>query len=223
MKKSRVRYLILMVCGVVVPSFLCSGLAQTPAGQNGVAKAPGIIRIGVALPTVGMGPGPAIDGASEGVRGIVMKYLGGPSFEIVPLIAQLPVLIQAEGRQKECDFIIYSALGAKLKGGSGLGFLKGAAQLSNVIPMLGAARGAANTIAGAAAAGSVLSGIAAAASMVKAKSEVSFEYRLIAVGNATPLLSDVVKTKATQDGEDVISALLEKAAGALVNTILSKK
>jgi hypothetical protein len=94
--------------------------------------------------------------------------------------------------------------------------------MSNVIPLLGAAHGVAGTIAGSAA-GSVLSGVAAAASMVKAKSEVSFEYRLIAGGSPSPVLSDVVKTKATQDGEDMISALTEKAAGAMVNTILSKK
>jgi hypothetical protein len=222
MKRSLVRHFILMVCGVVVPSSFCWVVAQTAAGQNGSAKAPGIIRIGVASPTVQMGPAPAVDGASEGVRGVLMKYLAGPSFEIVPLTAQLPVQIEAEGRQKECDFVIDSALSAKRNGGSGLGFLRGVSQMSNVIPMLGAAHGAVGTIAGAAA-GTVLSGVAGAASMVKAKSEVSFEYRLIAGGNSTPVLSDVVKTKATQDGEDVISALVEKAAGAVINAILSKK
>ncbi len=221
MKKSLMRYFTLMICGVIVPSCLSQVLAQSVAGQNGSAKAPGIVRIGVALPTVQMGPAPAVDGASEGVRGVVMKYLAGPSFEIVPLTAQLPVQIEAEGRQRECDFVLYLALSAKQKGRSGLGFLRGAAQMSNVIPMLGAVHGAAGTIAGAAA-GTVLSGVAGAASMVKAKSEVSFEYRVIAVGSSAPVLSDAVKTNATQDGEDVITGLVEKAAGAMVNRILNK-
>ena len=44
-----------------------------------------------------------------------------------------------------------------------------------------------------------------------------------AANDSYPFLSDVVKTKATQDGEDVISALIEKAAGAMVNTIISNK
>ncbi len=222
MKKSLVRYFLLMICGIVVPSFFCSAHAQTAAGQNGSAKAPGIIRIGVALPTVQMGPGPAIDGASEGVRGVVMTYLTGPSFEIVPLAGRLPVQIEAEGRQKGCDFVISSVLSAKLKGIAGLGLLRGVSRVSNVIPMVGVARSAAGAIAGAAA-GTVLSEIAAAASMVKAKSEISLEYKLIAVGSPLPILSDVVKTKANQDGEDVISGLVENAAGAMVNTILSKK
>ncbi len=221
MKKSLVRYFIVMVCGVVVFSCLCQVLAQTAAGQNGSAKSPGIIRIGVALPTVQMGPGPAVDGASDGIRGLMMKYLAGPSFDIVPVTAQLPVQIEAEARQRECDFVLYLALSAKQKGGSGLGFLRGAAQMANVIPMLGAAHGAVGTIAGAAA-GTVLSGVAGAASMVKAKSEVSFEYRLMAVGSPAPVLSDAVKTNATHDGEDVITALVEKAAGAVVNTILRR-
>ena len=222
MIKTLGRYLISIVCGIVVPSCLNWAHAQTAANQNGSAKAPGIIRIGVALPSLRMGPAPAVAGASEGVRDTFMKYLAGASFEIVPLTALLPVQIEAEGRQRECDFVICSALSAKQKGGAGLGFLKGVSQMSNVIPMLGAARGAAGTIAGAAA-GAVLSGVAGAASMVKAKSEISFEYRLIAAGSSAPVLSDVVKTKATQDGEDVITAFVEKAAGAVVNTILSKK
>ncbi len=222
MKKSMVHYVVSVVCGVVLLSCLCCAFAQTLTGQNSNAKAPGMVRIGVALPRLQMGPAPAVGGASEGVHGILMKYLAGPSFEIVALTAQLPVQIEAEGRQTECDFVIYTALSAKQKSGSGLGFLRGVSQMSNVIPMMGAARGAAGTIAGAAA-GTVLSGVAGAASMVKAKSEISFEYRLIAVGSSVPVLSDVVRTKATQDGEDVISALVEKAAGAMVNTILSNK
>ncbi len=222
MKKSIARYFLSLAGLIVVLSSWCSVLAQTAAGQNGSAKAPGIIRIGVAPPTVQMGAAPAVDGASDGVRAVMMKYLAGPSFEIVPLTAQLPVQIDAEGRQKECDFVIYSALSAKQKGSSGLGFLRGASQMSHMIPMLGAAHGALGTVAGAAA-GTVLSGVAGAASMVKAKSEVSLEYRLSAGGSSAPVLSDVVKTKATQDGEDVISTLLEKAAGAMVNTILNKK
>ena len=220
MKRCLARYFTLMIGVVVVSSCLCCVLAQTASDQYGSAKAPGIIRIGVALPTLQMGPAPAVAGASEGVRDTLMKYLAGPSFEIVPLTAQLPVQIEAEGRQKECDFVIYSALNAKQKGSSGLGFLKGVSQMSNVIPMVGAVRGAAATIV---AAGTVLSGVAGAASMVKAKSEISFEYRLIAGGSPVPVLSDVAKAKATQDGEDVISALVEKAASAVVNTTMNKK
>jgi hypothetical protein len=219
MKKSLVRYFLSMIGVVAVLSYFCCALAQTAAGENTGAKAPRIIRIGVALPALQMGPAPAVAGASEGVRETLMKYLAGPSFEIVPLTAQLPVQIEAEGRQKECDFVFYSALSAK-KASSGLGFLKGVSQMSNMVPMLSSVRGAAGTIA---AAGTVLSGVAGAASMVKAKSEIAFEYRLIAGGSPAPVLSDVAKTKATQDGEDVISALVEKAASAVVNTTMSRK
>ncbi len=45
----------------------------------------------------------------------------------------------------------------------------------------------------------------------------------MAVGGSAPVLSDAVKTNATHDGEDVITGLVEKAAGAVLNTILSKK
>lgn len=221
MKKSLLRSFMLMVFGVVVPSWLCCALAQPAAGQNVAAKTPGIIRIGVALPSLQMGPAPSVAGASEGIRDTVMKYLAGPSFEMVPLTAQLPVQIAAEGQQKGCDFVIYSALRAKQSSG-GLGLLRGASRMSSMIPILGSVNGAAGTIAQAAA-GTVLSGVAVAASMIKAKSEVSFEYRLIGVGSSAPLLTNTLKTKATQDGEDVISGLVENAAGAMVNTIINGK
>ncbi len=222
MKKPMARYFVSIVFGVVLHSCLCFAFAQTLAGQNSSAKAPGIIRVGVALPSIQMGPAPAVAGASEGVHSLLMKDLAGPYFEIVPLTAQLPVQIAAEGQQKGCDFVILTALSAKQKSGSGLGFLKGVSQMSNVIPMLAAARGVAGAIAGAAA-GTVLSGVAGAASMVKAKSEVSFEYKLMAGGSPEPVLSDTVKTKATQDGEDVISALILEGASAMVSRIIINK
>lgn len=215
------RYFISTMFRVVVTSCLGWALAQTAAGQDMPAKAPGIIRVGVALPSIQMGPA-AVTGASEGIRGTVMKYLAGPSFEVVSLTSLVPVQIEMEGRQKGCDFVILSSLSAKQKSSSRLGFLKSASQMSRMIPMLGAAHSTAGAIAGAAAE-TVLTGIAAAASMVKAKSEVSFEYKLMAGGNAAPVLSNVLKTKANEDGEDVISALVENAAGAVVSTILSKK
>ena len=223
MKRSIVRYVVSMICAVVLVSYVCCAVAQTAAGQNAGVKTPGVIRVGVAMPSLQMGPSPAVVGASEGVREAVMKYLAGPSFEIVPLTAQLPVLLEAEGRQKECDFVIYSALSATQTGGSKLGFLKSASRMSSVIPMVGAVHGVAGAIAAGTAAANMLTGVAAAASMIKAKSDVSFEYRLLAGGSSVPLLSDIVKTRATRDGEDVISALVEKTAGAVVNTILSKK
>ena len=222
MQQSKVRYFVSVIGAVVLISCLCCAVAQTAAGQNTDIKPPGIIRVGVALPAIQMGPAPAVAGASEGVRDAVIKYLAGPSFEIVALTAQLPVQIEAEGRQKECDFVVYSKLSSKQKGRLGLGLLRSASQMSNMIPMLGAVHGTVGTIAGAAA-GTVLNEVSAAASMVKAKNEISFEYRLIAGGNAAPVLSDVVKMTATQDGEDVISSLIEKTAGAVVNTILNKK
>jgi hypothetical protein len=221
MKRSLKRYFLSFACLVVV-SCLSWALVRTAAGQNADAKAPGIIRVGVALPVLEMGPMAGGEGASESVREVVMNYLAGPSFEVVPLTAQLPIQAEAEGREEECDFIVYTALSAKQAGGSGARFLKGASRMSNTIPMMGRMRGVSRTIAGTTAV-AVLHEAAVAASMVKAKTEVSFEYKLVAEGSSVPVLSDVVKKKATEDGEDVISGLVEKAAGAVINVILNKK
>jgi hypothetical protein len=105
--------------------------------------------------------------------------------------------------------------------GGGIGFIKGAASMSSQIPMLGAAHGTAGAIAGAAA-GTALSGAAGAAGFVKAKSEVSFEYRLTIPQNPKPVLAGSGKAKAQQDGEDVVTPLIEQAAGSIVKELLKK-
>ena len=87
--------------------------------------------------------------------------------------------------------------------------------------MLGAAHGAGGAIAGAAA-GTALSGAAGAASFVKAKSEVTLEYRLLAPQNPAPVLAISSKGKAQQDGEDVITPLVEQAATGIIKELLKK-
>ncbi len=72
------------------------------------------------------------------------------------------------------------------------------------------------------AAGAAMSGTAGLTSGVKAKSEVSFEYKLMAPGSDTPVLTNSAKAKAKEDGEDIITPLIAQADTAILAE-LSKK
>jgi hypothetical protein len=110
-----------------------------------------------------------------------------------------------------------SALTQKHSGGSGFGSLmKGGTSLISMVPMVGMAGGMAGMVAGQAAsdaAGAALS------SSIKAKDDVSFEYKLMPTGATQALIAKVEKSKATADGEDVITPLVEHAAEAILTAI----
>jgi hypothetical protein len=203
---------LLAVCAVITPAVL---FAQAPSAP----KAP-TVRVGVMLPAAQMGPGSAA--AAESVRRSIIGYLTGPTVQVVPLDAMLTVQAQAEAAQKECDFIVASGITQKKDSAGGrIGFIKGAASMSSAIPILGAAHGAVGAVTGAAT-GAALNGAAGAASYVKAKNEITFDYKLVSVKTGSEVLAGTPKAKAQQDGEDVIAPLIEQAAAAIVGEILKK-
>ncbi len=203
---------ILAVCAGIAPAPLS---AQTPAAP----KAPAI-RIAVMIPTAQLGPGSA--SAAESIRKSIMGYLTGPDIQVVPLDAMLAIQAKAEAEQKECDYLVLSAVSQKKETANGrIGFIKGAASMSSAIPMLGAAHGAAGAVTGVAA-GAALNGAAGAATYVKAKSEVMLDYKLVAVKTGAEILAGSPRVKAQQDGEDVIALLVEQAATAIVREIVKK-
>jgi hypothetical protein len=202
-----------------VPSTVAPGApAQAPLGP----KKSGVIRIGVAQPKAQMGQGNSGANVAEPIRSMITQYLNGPSQEIVALSALLSSQIDAEAKAKECDYVLYSAIGQKMASSGAAGFLKKAAPMAHMIPMVGMAGGVAGAVAGAAA-GTAVAGAASVASTVKAKSEVTFEYKLMVPGNTTPVLANTEKAKATEDGEDVISPLIEQAATTVLSELSKKK
>lgn len=189
-------------------------------------KKPGAIRIGVVQPKAQMGQGNSGVNVAEPIRGMISQYLNGPSQEIVPLSAMISSQIDEEAKVKECDYVLYSAISQKIGGGNVAGLLKKAGPISSMIPMLGMAGGVTGAVAGAAAgtaAGTAAAAAASVASTVKAKSEVTFDYKLMVPGNATPVLANTEKSKAKEDGEDVISPFVEHAATVILEAVTKKK
>ncbi len=59
---------------------------------------------------------------------------------------------------------------------------------------------------------------AAMSGNIKAKDEITLEYKLIAVGGSAPSLANTLKAKAKSNGEDVITPLVEQTAQTIVTT-----
>jgi hypothetical protein len=180
-------------------------------------KKPGVIRIGLILPTVQMSGGNPAQ-AAEAVRNTFASYLTGPTIEVVPLSARVASVAMDEARQSQCDYVLSTSMTVK-KGGSGgsmfgraIGNIAGSA--AGHIPGGGsAATGAARSTA--------ITGVyttAAIASSIKARDEVTLEYRLDPTDSTKPGLNDKAKTKASRDGEDAVTPLIDKAAQAVLTT-----
>jgi hypothetical protein len=180
-------------------------------------KKPGMVRIGVPGPAAQMGqPGQDVGGL---LQTMLIQYLSGPMIEVTPIFARAPQQIEAEAKQKNCDFVLSASLSQKT-GSSGLGAMRGMASMASMIPMVGAVAGVGGAIASAAA-GAAMSGAAGLSGMVKAKSELTFAYKLAAPGNTESVLSKSLKAKAKTDGEDLITPMVNQAATDVL-TELSK-
>jgi hypothetical protein len=199
-------------------SVVVSATSQLPV-QATELKKPKLTRIGIALPKADLGQGAQGQSAGESLRLLESQYLTGPKIEVVTLAALLGSQVEAEAKEKGCDYVVYSAMTQKKS--SGMGFLKAATALSSMTP-IGAMAGAAGAATAAASAAAAAGGAASMSSQVRAKNEVTFEYHIFAPGNTTPVLENKATAKAKADGEDVITPLVEAAATSIVDKVLPK-
>jgi uncharacterized protein YcfJ len=82
-----------------------------------------------------------------------------------------------------------------------------------------------NTAGEAAARSATITGVYTAANIsgsIKAKDELTLEYKLEATDAAKSGVANTAKAKAKSDGEDVFTPLVEKAAQAIMDAIMKK-
>ena len=180
-----------------------------PTATVGPKKA-GVIRIGV----VTVKPGAVADNMNAGnlagaVQTTLTDKLKAPNVEAVPIKATVLNQIEAEARQKECDFLVYTTVSHKKGGGGGFGSVFGSQ----------AAQIAANTVGyGGSAAAAVAANAAASAvaADIKAKDELTVDVRLEKPGAGYPAFSKQFKSKAKSAGEDLVTPATTQAAQALI-------
>jgi len=87
-----------------------SSRESSSTANTSTSKKPGVIRIGLILPSVQMYAGNAAQTA-ETLRNSFMTHLNGPTIEVVALSGV------GEARQRECDYILSASMTVKKGGG----------------------------------------------------------------------------------------------------------
>jgi hypothetical protein len=204
--------------------------AATPAPLG--PKAAGKIRIGVAPPEaqVGQGNNAGAD-YSTPIRNAEIALMSGPAIEIAPLESHVAMQLQAEAQQKQCDYIMFSAVSVKHSSGGFGKFMKVGSMAASMTPMGAMAHGMGGAVA-AQAAGVAASQIAQQQAMnqlagfngqIKSKDDVTVQYQLVIPGQATPVVQNSLAGKAKSDGEDVLTPLLQQAATTVLTSVSPKQ
>jgi hypothetical protein len=225
----------------LVVSFLLAALAAPAAafaqlvvpGAASAAPTAGKVRIGIVLPKAQLGQGNAGQDVANPVRQLIMSYMAGPVLELVALEARIPAQIEAEARGLNVTHVLYTSVEQKKGRGGAGGLLSKMGPAAAMLPGVGALGGAASGIAAGVATQAIMT--AATAGMqqqamdsllqvqsgsVKAKDEITLTYQFVTMSGAKPPLADALKAKAEQDGQDLLSPLVEQLATVAVTAAL---
>ena len=218
------------------PGMQPTGSAPVAAPQVLGPKAPGKIRIGVAPPDAQLGQGNnAGADFSTPIRNVEVALMSGPAVEIAALESHVPMQLQAEAQQKQCDYIMYSGVIVKHPSSGGFGkFMKIGQTAASFNPAIMMTKSVGSMVAaqGAAAAAQqmaaqqmqqqAMSQLAGFNGQIKSKDDVTVQYQLVAANQNTPLLQNTLQGKAKSDGEDVLTALLQQTANAVLTQVSHK-
>ena len=195
-------------------STAAANASNKPAETVGPKKA-GVIRIGVVtVKSDKVAEGMNAANLAAAVQTTLNEKLKAPNVEAIPIQATVLNQIEAEAREKECDFLVYTAVSHK-KGGGGFGssvFGSAATIAAGTVPYGGSATAA---IAANAATTVVVADI-------KARDELTVDVRLEKPGAGYPAFSKAFKGKAKSAGEDIITGPTTQAAQALLDAATKK-
>jgi hypothetical protein len=205
--------------------------AGIPLPQALGPKAPGKIRIGIAPAQAQMGQGnnaQADYGAP--IRNAIIYMMNGPAVEIAALDARIPIQLQAEAQQRQCDYILLSSVTVKHGGGGFSKFMKAGNMAASMNPMVMmtksvsamAASQAASQAAAMTSQQQAVNQLSSFNGQIKSKDDVTVDYQLYPTGQGQPKLQNSIKGKAKSDGEDVLTPLIQQAATTILTDVTKK-
>jgi hypothetical protein len=181
------------------------------------AKKEGVVRIGLAgVKTGAVGEGITAADLSAAIQNTLMQYLKVPNVEVVTLDARLSSAIDSEAKQKECDYVLFINASHKKGGGGGFGMFSSIIAPAIGRTGIGHTGSTAGNIAGQVATQTVVSA-GSASSNIKSKDEIMLDVKMQQPGGAA-VLTKQLKKKASSNGEDIITPLVEQVAQAVVDT-----
>jgi hypothetical protein len=221
--------LLAAVSTALALTFAASGMAAKKAATVPPPPPPKT-KICLVLPKAQLGQGSSGADVAEPVRATLTAYLGGPATELIPLNARIPIQIDAEAQEIGCEYVLYSSVTQKKGGGFGK-MLSAAAPLAGMAGMGGMGNYGA-MMAGQAVAQAATSAAAqsaqqeamealggAARSNIKKGDQITLEYKLVKPGDAQAVVAQSGVAKAKENGEDLVSPLIEQAATAVLTAI----
>lgn len=193
-----------------------TGTSGSTTRVNDPPKTEGAIRIGLATPrTSTIGGGMAASNEAASLRQLISSFLQGSIIETIDLKARLDSLAVTEGQKRECDYILYTSVVRKRtvhssSGSSPLGSIMGGMP-GGMSPKIPGGKAVKDVTSGAAKVSSTI------AALSKANDEITFEYKLVTIEGARPVLAKLSKAKVKNDGEDVLTPMIESAAQSIVD------
>ena len=162
------------------------------------------------------------DAAIDAVRGTFTSFLTGPSLAAKPLTSRLPSQVREEAKAADCPYLLLTTFKQERTGGHAVfGRAAAGAVQEGAWNVLVSTRSTPTK----AAAGAALSGAAATREVVssfRAKDELTLGWRLEAQDGRV-LVAKSEKRKASSDGEDVLTPLVEHASESIVTAIRGGK
>jgi len=162
------------------------------------------------------------DAAIDAVRGTFASFLNGPSLAAKPLTSRLASQVREEAKLAGCPYLLITTLKQERKGGHTiLGRAASGAVETGAWSVLGSTSSTPTRVA----AGAAISAASATREVVssfRAKDELTLGYRLEALDGRV-VIAESEKRKASTDGEDVLTPLVEHASEAVVAAIKAGK
>jgi len=197
-------------------SITAAARQNNDVSTNVGAKRSGSVRIGLVVKTGAVGEGITASDLSAAVQNTLGTYLKGTKIEIIALESKLASALAEEAKQKDCDQILTITASHKKGGGGFGGFGK---VLGSVVSQTGIGHtgSAVGNIAGQVATTAIVSATSMSGN-IKSKDEITLDLAMNTVGGSSTLAKQF-KAKAKSNGDDIISAVIEQAAQAILDAV----
>lgn len=158
--------------------------------------------------------------AATAVRDALVTFLSGPALQPVAMEARVRLQALEEARQKKCTHFLTLSLTKKAGGRSALGRVVGQAAGTAAWRLPGG--GSLGTAVARDLSVGVVYALSNMAASTRAKDEMRLEWTLAPIDTPGRSASKTEKAKATADGEDILTPLIQRSADAIVELLLKK-
>lgn len=187
--------------------------------------------IAIAPPKAQLGQGASGQDVSGPVQNMLISYLSGPMLEVVTLQSRLPAQLDAEAKQSGCQYMLSTDVEYEKKKSWGKALSIGAGVISSALPYAGVggsmgsfvaattAANVANTAANVQMQQESMEKLTAAQGTIRKGDAISLDYKLTNIKAGNNVIANNFKTKAEQDGQDLLIPMIEQTATEVFNKV----